>query len=121
MRTSRLLAAAVVLSLIPTALFASAQVVIVNANAPGVGFNDPTPAAPVGGNTGTTLGEQRLRAFQFAADVWGRTLDSSVPILVLSSFEPLTCTATGSTTQCQNTRGTRTTPVPSPTISPGAP
>lgn len=36
-------------------------------------------------------------------------------------FAPLTCTATGSTTQCQNTRGTRTTPVPSPTISPGAP
>lgn len=95
MRTSRLLAAAVVLSLIPTALFASAQVVIVNANAPGVGFNDPTSAAPVGGNTGTTLGEQRLKAFQFAADVWGRTLDSSVPVLVLATFEPLTCTATG--------------------------
>ena len=40
-----------------------AQFVIVNINAPGVGFNDPTPAAPVGGNTGTTLGEQRLIAF----------------------------------------------------------
>ena len=26
-----------------------AQIVIVNINAPGVGFNDPTPAAPVGG------------------------------------------------------------------------
>ena len=41
-----------------------AQFVIVNLNAPNVGFNDPTPAAPVGGNTGTTLGEQRrsLRA-----------------------------------------------------------
>ena len=33
-----------------------AQIVIVNINAPGVGFNDPTPRAPVGGNTGTTLG-----------------------------------------------------------------
>ena len=44
-----------------------AQFVIVNINAPGVGFNDPTPAAPVGGNTGTTLGQQRLIAFEHAA------------------------------------------------------
>ena len=41
---------------------------IVNINAAGVGFNDPTPAAPVGGNTGTTLGEQRLKAFEYAAE-----------------------------------------------------
>ncbi len=27
---------------------------------PRKGFNDPTPAAPVGGNPGTTLGQQRL-------------------------------------------------------------
>ena len=33
-----------------------AQFVIVNINAPGAGFNDPTPATPVGGNTGTTWG-----------------------------------------------------------------
>ena len=26
---------------------------------PGVGFNDPTPATPIGGNPGTTLGEQK--------------------------------------------------------------
>src|SRR5690242_19174650 len=39
---------------------AAATIVIVNLNAPGEGFNDPTPAAPVGGNTGTTLGQQRL-------------------------------------------------------------
>ena len=31
---------------------AQAQITIVNGNAPGVGFNDPTPAAPVGGNAG---------------------------------------------------------------------
>ena len=47
-----------------------AQFVIVNLNAPNVGFNDPTPAAPVGGNTGTTLGEQRLIAFAHAASLW---------------------------------------------------
>lgn len=93
MRLRSLLAAAL-LAAIPSGAFASARVLIVNTNAPGVGFNDPTPVAPVGGNPGTTLGEQRLRAFQRAADLWGATLDSSVPILVQSSFVPLSCTAT---------------------------
>ena len=73
---------------------AAATVTIVNNNAPGVGFNDPTPAVPVGGNSGTTLGQQRLIVFQYAAQKWGDTLDSAVPVLVLSSMEPLTCTAT---------------------------
>ena len=73
----------------------AATIVIVNQNAPGVGFNDPTPAAPVGGNTGTTLGAQRLIAFQRAADIWGDTLVSSVPIRVGASFVPLACNATG--------------------------
>jgi hypothetical protein len=66
-----------------------AQIVIVNINAPGVGFNDPTPAAPVGGNTGTTRGEQRLIAFQHAADIWSARLDSSVPIRIRAQFTPL--------------------------------
>jgi hypothetical protein len=73
---------------------AAATIVIVNQNAPGEGFNDPTPAAPVGGNTGTTLGQQRLNAFQAAADIWGATLTSSVPIRIGASFVPLSCTAT---------------------------
>jgi hypothetical protein len=77
-----------------SASFAAATLVIQNGNAPGVGFNDPTPAAPVGGNLGTTLGAQRLNAFQFAANIWGATLDSNVVITVLATFEPLTCTAT---------------------------
>jgi hypothetical protein len=82
------------LMLLPAQAFAGAHIVIVNGNAPGVGFNDPTPAAPVGGNPGTTIGAQRLIAFQRAADVWGATLDSAVEIRILSTFEPLTCTAT---------------------------
>jgi hypothetical protein len=73
---------------------AAATLVIVNLNEPGVGFNDPTPAAPVGGNPGTTVGEQRLIAFQRAADIWGATLTSTVPIRIGASFEPLACTAT---------------------------
>jgi hypothetical protein len=72
---------------------AAATITIINSNEPGVGFNDPTPAVPVGGNSGTTLGQQRLIAFQHAADLWGATLTSSVPIRVDASFEPLTCTS----------------------------
>lgn len=73
---------------------ATATITIVNADGPGEGFNDPTPAAPVGGNAGTTLGEQRLIAFQHAADLWGAVLDSSIPIEILASFDPLSCNAT---------------------------
>jgi hypothetical protein len=73
---------------------AAATIVIQNMNAAGVGFNDPTPAAPVGGNAGTTLGQQRLIAFQAAANIWGATLTSSQTIVIRASFEPLTCTAT---------------------------
>lgn len=72
---------------------AAATIIIVNTNDPGVGFNDPTPATPVGGNTGTTLGQQRLIAFQRAADIWGATLTSSVPIRIDAAFVPLDCTA----------------------------
>jgi hypothetical protein len=68
---------------------ATANIVIINNNAPGVGFNDPTPAAPVGGNPGTTKGEQRLIAFQYAANLWGLMLDSNVEIRVLAQFTSL--------------------------------
>ncbi|QNA88605.1 peptidase [Massilia sp. Dwa41.01b] len=81
--------------LLSCAAVASAQaatITIVNQNAPGVGFNDPTPVTPVGGNPGTTLGQQRLLAFQHAADIWGATLTSKVPIRIGASFVPLSCT-----------------------------
>ncbi len=68
---------------------AEAQFVIVNINAPGVGFNDPTPATPLGGNTGTTLGQQRLIAFQHAAAIWSARLDSNVPIRIRAQFVAL--------------------------------
>lgn len=76
-----------------TSAHAAANIVIVNLNDPGVGFNDPTPATPVGGNPGTTLGQQRLYAFQNAASIWGATLDSKVTIRIGASFVPLSCTA----------------------------
>ncbi len=69
----------------------AAQVVVINGNAAGVGFNETTPAAPVGGNTGTTIGQQRLIAFQYAADIWGQRLVSAVPIRVHAQFSSLSC------------------------------
>ena len=61
----------------------------------GTGFDDPTPAAPVGGNAGTTVGEQRLIAFEFAASLWGAILESDVQIVVQAGFAPQTCNAQG--------------------------
>jgi len=72
----------------------AATIVINNLNAAGVGFNDTTPAAAVGGNPGTTLGEQRLIAFTYAANIWGANLTSAVPIVINARFSALTCTAT---------------------------
>ena len=99
MKTSRLLlglALSAALA-VPSAAFGAANIYIVNADGPNEGFNDPTPVAPVGGNPGTTLGQQRLNAFQFAADIWGSILDSDADIYILSSFDPLPCSATGGT------------------------
>jgi hypothetical protein len=77
--------------------FAAANIVIVNTNTAGVGFNDSTPATPVGGNPGTTVGQQRLNAFQYAADIWGSILSSPVTIYIQSAFQPLSCSATSGT------------------------
>lgn len=72
--------------------FGAATIVIQNNDPAGVGFNDPTAVAPVGGNTGTTLGQQRLNAFQSAANTWGATLTSSVTIIVRAQWTALSCT-----------------------------
>ena len=77
-----------------TASAQAATIKIVNGDDPGVGFNDTTTALPVGGNAGTTVGEQRRIVYQFVADYWGRRLKSDVPIQVLAFFPTLFCTAT---------------------------
>ena len=72
----------------------AAEFVLVNTDSAGTGFNDATPATPVGGNSGTTVGEQRLIAYGRALQNWGSILKSEVPIVVLGSFSPRACTAT---------------------------
>ena len=82
-------------ALAPVARAATIQ--IVNNDGANEGFNDPTPVAPVGGNPATTLGGQRLFVFQYAANIWGALIPSSVTILVRANFDPQTCTATSAT------------------------
>jgi uncharacterized repeat protein (TIGR01451 family) len=72
----------------------AATITINNTDGAGEGFNDPTPAVPVGGNPGLTVGQQRLNVFQHAAGIWGSILDDDVTIIIDAGFNPLTCTAT---------------------------
>ena len=75
----------------------AAEIVIVNVNAGGVGLNDPAPAvAAAGMNGGATLGAQRLRVIQRAAEIWAAVLDSPVPIRIEAEMVDLPCT-TGNT------------------------
>jgi hypothetical protein len=72
----------------------AATITIVNNDGAGEGFNDPTPAIPVGGNTGTTVGAQRLFVFNHAASIWGSILPSDVTIQVRAQFNTQFCDAT---------------------------
>src|ERR1700752_2880199 len=96
-RSSALIIGLAVALLASSEALAQANIVILNGDPAGVGFNDSTPATPVGGNTGTTLGEQRLIAFQAAANIWGASLVSGPTITIRSTWEALTCTATTGT------------------------
>jgi cysteine-rich repeat protein len=75
----------------------AAVIVVTPIDGVGEGFNDPTPVAPVGGNPGTTRGQQRLNAFQYAADIWGAIVKSDVTIEVEAAFDPLPCSASSAT------------------------
>jgi hypothetical protein len=86
-----LAAATLALSLGFASAHAAATITIVNLDGPGEGFNDPTPAAPVGGNPGTTVGAQRLYVFQYAANIWGNLLYSNIETKVDAHFDPLDC------------------------------
>ncbi len=81
----------------PISANAAATIVIVNNDPANVGFNDPTVVAPVGGNAGTTLGQQRLIAFQAAAAKWGATITSVPTIRIRAQWTALSCTATAAT------------------------
>ena len=82
----------------PSALGQANIVILNDTDAPGTGFNDTTPVAPVGGNSGTTLGQQRLNAFTFAASIWGATLNSSLTITIRARWDDqMPCSASSGT------------------------
>lgn len=93
---TRRLTAAIALSLC-VATASAADLQLRNMDVPGVGLNDATPAAPVGGNTATTVGGQRLRVYQYAMSTFGSVLGSNAPVLIEASFPALSCTATSAT------------------------
>lgn len=64
---------------------------------PAIGFSDPTPAAPIDGNPGTTVGQQRLEAYKHVVGLWDANLDIDVQIVLQASFTALNCTPTGGT------------------------
>jgi hypothetical protein len=74
----------------------AADIIVVNSDAgTGRGLDDPTPATPVGGNPGTTRGEQIRNVFQYVANAWGSVLQSNVPIYNPTTFSnSMTCAAT---------------------------
>lgn len=79
-------------------VYAQAPVILVSLDDPGTGFDDPTPVEPVGGNLGTTLGEQRTIVLQTALEQWGRLVGNTVPIVALVTFADLPCDAAAGAT-----------------------
>lgn len=87
---------ALALGLSSSSALEAANIVISNLDNAGEGFNDTTPVAPEGGNTGTTLGQQRLLLIQTAAKRWGALLKSKVSLRVGANFDFLPCSPNGS-------------------------
>jgi len=75
----------------------AATFTVINDDDPGEGLNDPTVVAPVAGNPGTTLGQQRLNVLLAAAELWGKHLESDVEILISTEVNPLPCDESSAT------------------------
>jgi hypothetical protein len=69
----------------------TSQVVIVPADLPNLGLNDPRPFAGAPGNPATTLGAARRTVLEAAFATWAETLQSDVPIVALVRFDELFC------------------------------
>lgn len=88
-KTVRNALAAGILAALSFGTVQAADVVPVFFDAAGTGYYDTTPVSPVGGNPGTTRGEQRRIAAHYAASLWGSVLQSDVPIFVGARFTSL--------------------------------
>lgn len=90
-------ASASLVVLVGATVVQAATISVINNDSPGEGLNDSTPAIPVGGNSGTTLGSQRFNALQHAADLWAARLTSNVEIRISAVFNPQGGTASSAT------------------------
>jgi len=96
---------------VSSSAFGAVTITIKNNDAAGVGFNDNSPRSPVGGNSGTTLGQQRLIALQHAADLWGAVLTSNTPIVIGATWSSLPCeTSSGTLASAGSHSGIRNFP-----------
>jgi len=77
------------LCLMPVPGQAAATITIINADGSGEGFNDTTVFSAQGGNHATTLGQARLNAFQYAANLLAMYIESSIEIRVRAQINPL--------------------------------
>ncbi|KGQ19099.1 Serine protease [Lysobacter dokdonensis DS-58] len=91
-----ILSLAVAIGVAMTGMAHAGDIIPVNFDDPGEGYNDPAALAPAGGNPGTSVGEQRRIVAQFAADLWGTVLVSDVPVYVGAQFNPLAPNVLGS-------------------------
>lgn len=91
MSLRRLLAGALLACLLAAVDATATTITLVNFDGSGEGFNDPSFRTPVGGNAGTTLGQQRLIVFERAMETWEALIDSSVETRVGAQFGALFC------------------------------
>lgn len=74
----------------------AADIILANLDGANEGYNDTTVVAPVGGNPGTTRGQQRQYVAAYAAQLWGSILNSEQPIYIAAQFNPLGANVLGS-------------------------
>ncbi len=90
--------------LLPIAsLQAAAKIVIINGDAANVGFNDSAAFIATGNNSALSLGQARLNALQYAADLIAQVINSNVEIKVYAKMLALGGSATSATLGSANT------------------
>ncbi len=96
MRIDRWLLALLLAALAGPAL--PAEFVLVVGDDAGTGFRDASPANAAAGTNGSdTLGAQRLRVIERAAEIWATQLRSSVPIRIEVRMQAQACGSAGTT------------------------
>lgn len=82
---------------LPTTVVWAATFNIVYEDNGSFGFNAATSREPIGGNEGTTLGQQRRNVLEKAAEIWGQYLESDVEIEISAKFMKLGGDSSGTT------------------------